>query len=48
MQKPHIHLGEHWVGVVKTEDKKVIFLDSHGVPPYNLPEVGDVLDNCKE
>lgn len=46
--KPHDHPGEHWVAVVKTEDRKGIFFDSYGVPPYNLPEIGDVLNNCNE
>ena len=46
--KPQDHKGEHWVAIVKTEDRKGIYFDSFGMPPYNLPEVGDVLENCTE
>ena len=46
--KPSSHKGEHWVAVVKTSERTGIYFDSFGVPPYNLPEIGDVLENCSE
>ena len=45
--KPQDHPGEHWVCVVKTEGNKGIFFDSYGFPPYNMPEVEEVLDECE-
>jgi hypothetical protein len=44
--KPHSHPGDHWVAVVKTEDNNGIYFDSYGQPPYNLEEVGMILDSC--
>lgn len=46
--KPHTHGGEHWVAVIKSEDKKGIFFDSYGNPPFNLEEVGLILETCVE
>lgn len=46
--KPSNHPGEHWVCIVKTEENKGIYFDSFGYPPYNLPEIGTVLDSCVE
>ena len=46
--KPQDHGGEHWVAVLKTENNKGIYFDSFGWPPYNLPEIGDVLESCDE
>lgn len=31
---------------VKTEDNKGFYFDSYGYPPYNLPEVAEVLEHC--
>lgn len=44
--KPQTDPGEHWVAVVKTENRQGIYFDSYGSPPFNLPEVGELLDNC--
>ena len=44
--KPHDHPGEHWNCLVKCEDRRAIYFDSFGIPPFNLPEVGDILSNC--
>ena len=46
--KPHHHPGEHWVAVVKSAYGNGIYFDSYGNPPYNLEEVGLILDTCKE
>lgn len=46
--KPSNHPGEHWVCVVKTENNTGIYFDSFGFPPYNLPEIGLILDDCTE
>ena len=46
--KPSDHKGEHWVAVVKTDENTGIYFDSYGMPPYNLPEIGDVLEHCNE
>ena len=44
--KPHDHPGEHWVCFLKTKTNQGIYFDSYGVPPYNLPEIAEVLDGC--
>ena len=46
--KPHTDKGEHWVCFVKNRDKTGIYFDSYGYPPYNLPEIGDALQDCVE
>ena len=46
--KPHDHPGEHWICLVKCENRRAIYFDSFGIPPFNLPEVGDILSNCDE
>lgn len=46
--KPHTDKGEHWVCFVKTINKTGIYFDSYGYPPYNLPEIGDALEDCTE
>lgn len=46
--KPHTHQGEHWVAVVKTDDRNGLYFDSYGNPPFNLEEIGLVLDSCVE
>ena len=43
--KPYDHPGEHWICLVKCEDRRAIYSDSFGIPPFNLPEVGDSLRN---
>jgi hypothetical protein len=46
--KPSNHPGEHWVAVFKTEDNVGVYFDSYGNPPYNLPEIGEVLESCDD
>lgn len=46
--KPHTHPGEHWVAIVKTADRKGIYFDSYGNPPFNMEEIGLVLDTCDD
>ena len=43
---PHTHSEMHWVAFFKTKHNYGIYFDSYGFPPYNLPSVGDVLQNC--
>ncbi|KAF6037864.1 hypothetical protein EB796_003833 [Bugula neritina] len=42
--KPNTHEGEHWVCFAKKENGSSVYFDSFGYPPYNLPEIGDVLE----
>ena len=42
--KPHDHKGEHWVSFLKLSNKRAVYFDSFGYPPFNLQEVGKVLD----
>lgn len=46
--KPSSHTGEHWIGLYKDSKNSGVYFDSFGLPPYNLPEVGDVLEHCTE
>ena len=45
--KPQSHPGEHWVAVFKMEDNVGIYFDSYGSPPYNLPEIRELLEPCE-
>ena len=45
--KPQNHPGEHWVAVIKSENNRGIYFDSYGIPPYNLPEIEEILNECE-
>ena len=40
--------GSHWIAFMKTPDNHGIYFDSYGYPPYNLPEVAEVLSGCRD
>lgn len=46
--KPHTDPGEHWICFLKTEDNRGIYFDSFGFPPYNLPQIGQVMESCDQ
>lgn len=47
--KPHTHPGEHWILAIKSaEDRKGYLFDSFGRTSFNLPEVGEIFENCED
>lgn len=46
--QPHDQPGMHWVCFIKSSDNHGIYFDSYGHPPYNLREVAEILETCKD